>query len=70
MLLSETDHPDHDVGQARNPDGGSEERHHKPSLPAPLSTVGHSEEQKQGQWPHGQPLHFVTHSNWTRTERR
>lgn len=41
-----TDHPDHDVGEASDPDGGGEEGDHEPSLPAPLATVGHGEEQK------------------------
>lgn len=54
-----TDHPDHDVGQSSNPDGGGEEGDQEPSLPPALGTIGHREEQKQGEWPHGQPLELV-----------
>lgn len=64
-----TDHPDHDVRKASDPDSGGEEGDHEPSLPAPLGTVGHGEEQKQGQRPHGQPLHLVTRTRWRETER-
>lgn len=64
-----TDHPDHDVGEAGDPDGGGEEGDHEPSLPAPLGTVGHGEEQKQGQRPHGQPLQLVTHPSWREKEK-
>lgn len=59
-----TDHPDHDVGEASDPDGSCEEGDHEPFLPAALGTVGHGKEQKQGQRPHGEPLQLVTHSNW------
>lgn len=59
-----TDHPDHDVGEASDPDGGGEEGHQEPSLPAALGTVGHGQEQKQGQRPHGQPLQLVTRPSW------
>lgn len=65
-----TDHPDHDVGKASDPDGGSKEGDHEPSLPAPLGTVGHSEEQKQGQRPHDQPFHLVTYTRWRKTGRK
>lgn len=61
---SPTHHPDHDVGQAGDPDGGGEEGDHEPSLPAALGTVGDGEEQEQGQGPHGQPLQLVTHTRW------
>lgn len=61
-----TDHPDHDVGEASDPDGRGEEGHQEPSLPAALGTVGHGEEQKQGQRPHGQPLQLVTRPRWER----
>lgn len=64
-----THHPDHDVRKPSNPDGGCEEGDHEPSLPAPLGTIGHSEEQKQGQRPHGQPLQLVTRPSCTQTER-
>lgn len=62
-----TDHPDHDVGEASDPEGGGEEGDHEPPLPAPLGTVGDGEEQKQGQRPHGQPLQLVEHTRWRRT---
>lgn len=62
-----TDHPDHDVGKASDPDGGGKEGDHKPSLPASLGTVGYGEEQKQGQRPHGQPLDFVAYTRWRKT---
>lgn len=61
---SSTDHPDHDVGEASDPDGGGEEGDHEPSLPAALATVGHGEEQEQRQRPHGQPLQLVAHPSW------
>ncbi len=69
MLFTDcTDHPDHDVGEPSDPDGGGEEGDHEPSLPAALRTVGHSEEQKQGQRPHDQPLQLVTRPSWRERE--
>lgn len=61
-----TYHPDHDVGETSDPDGGGEERNHEPFLPTSLGTVGHGEEEKQGQRPHEQPLQLVTASSWRR----
>lgn len=65
-----THHPDHDVGEASDPDGGSEEGDHEPSLPAPLGAVRHSEEQKQRERPHDEPLHFSTHTSWRKTRKK
>lgn len=59
-----THHPHHDVREAGDPDGGREEGDHEPPLPAAFATVGHREEQKQGQRPHDQPLELVTHTRW------
>ena len=61
-----TDHPDHDVGQAGDPDGGGEEGDQEPSLPAALGAVGHGEEEEQRQRPHDQPLELVARPSWER----
>lgn len=63
-----THHPDHDVGEASDPDGGGEEGDHEPSLPAPLGTVWDGEEEQQRQRPHQQPLEFVTDARWRITQ--
>ena len=62
-----THHPDHDVGQAGDPDGGGDEGHHEPVLPAPLGTVGHGEEEEEAERPHDQPLQLVTPPRWGKT---
>lgn len=51
-----THHPDHEVGEDGDPQGGEEEGQHEVFLPARLGTVGDGEEQQQEQRPRDQPL--------------
>lgn len=55
-------HPDHDVGETCDPQGGGDEGQHEPVLPARHGAVGDSEVQQQAQRPGQQPFQLVTHT--------
>lgn len=54
-----THHPDHQVGEDSNPDGGQDEGGHEEFLPARLGTVWDGDEQQQEQRPRDQPLELA-----------
>lgn len=53
-------HPDHDVGEAGDPQGGGSKRQHEAVVPARCGAVGDGEVQEQAQRPSQQPLQLVT----------
>lgn len=49
-------HPDHEVGENGDPEGGGHEGDHEPALPAWEHTVRHSAVEQDTQRPGEQPL--------------
>lgn len=60
-------HPNHDVGEASDPQGGEDEGQHEAVLPARRGAVRHGEVQQQAQRPGQQPLQLVTHTSCIHT---
>ena len=52
-------HPDHEVGEDGDPDGGETEGQHEEALPAGFGTVGDREVQQQQDRPTDEPLQLV-----------
>lgn len=52
-------HPDHDVGEAGDPQGGGDKGEHEPVVPAWFGAVGDSEVEQQAERPGKQPLQFI-----------
>lgn len=62
-------HPDHDVGEAGDPQGGGDEGEHEPVVPARLGAVGDGEVEQQAERPGKQPLQFVASARCKHTAR-
>lgn len=52
-------HPDHDVGEAGDPEGGGDEGEHEPVVPTRFGAVGDGEVEQQAEGPGKQPLQFI-----------
>lgn len=63
-------HPDHDVGEGGDPQGGGSEGQHEPVFPARRGAVGDGEEQQQTKRPSNQPLQLITGAGCERTGNR
>lgn len=61
-LLLRSHHPDHDVGEGGDPQGGGGEGQHEPVVPAWRGTVGDGEVQQQAKRPSDQPLQLIAHA--------
>lgn len=55
-------HPDHDVGEAGDPQGGEDKGEHEPVVPAWFGAVGDSEVEQQAERPGKQPLQFIANT--------
>lgn len=62
FFLPVSHHPDHDVGEWGNPQGGRSEGQHEPVVPAWGGAVGNSEVQQQAKGPGKQPLQLIAHA--------
>lgn len=60
-------HPDHDVGEPSNPQGGGDKGQHEPVLPAWFGAVGDGEVEQQAERPGKQPLQFVANTHCKHT---
>lgn len=60
-------HPDHDVGEGGDPQGGGSEGQHEAVVPARCGAVGDGEVEQQAQRPSQQPLQLVEHARCKHT---
>lgn len=59
MIMDLSHHPDHDVGEEGNPQGGGGEGQHEPVVPGRRGAVGDGEVEQQRQRPGNQPLQLI-----------
>ena len=62
QLLVYTHHPDHQVGEDGDPDGGEDEGKHEELLPTRFGAVWDGEEEEEEQWPGYQPFSLAANA--------